>query len=134
MPNYDVIIVGAGSVGVPTAMALAEKGVKTLVVDKHPSAGQGENKHAIGGIRATHTDPAKIRVCLRSLEIFSTWQDTFGQDIEWLKGGYVYPVYRKRRKNCSSLSCRSRKNSVLTSISPALMTSLPRCPVSIARD
>ena len=44
MPNYDVIIVGAGSVGVPTAMALAEKGVKTLVVDKHPSAGQGENK------------------------------------------------------------------------------------------
>ena len=98
MPNYDVIIVGAGSVGVPTAMALAEKGVKTLVVDKHPSAGQGENKHAIGGIRATHTDPAKIRVCLRSLEIFSTWQDTFGQDIEWLKGGYVYPVYREEEE------------------------------------
>ena len=65
MPNYDVIIVGAGSVGVPTAMALAEKGVKTLVVDKHPSVGQGENKHAIGGIRATHTDPAKILVCLK---------------------------------------------------------------------
>jgi len=98
MSNYDVIIVGAGSVGVPTAMALAIKGVKTLVVDKHPSAGQGENKHAIGGIRATHTDPAKIRVCLRSLEIFSTWQDTFGQDIEWLKGGYVYPVYREEEE------------------------------------
>ena len=98
MPNYDVIIVGAGSVGVPTAMALAAKGIKTLVVDKHPSAGQGENKHAIGGVRATHTDPAKIRVCLRSLEIYSTWQNTFGQDIEWLKGGYVYPVYREEEE------------------------------------
>jgi sarcosine oxidase subunit beta len=98
MPNYDVIIVGAGSVGVPTAMALAEKGIKTLVVDKHPSAGQGENKHAIGGVRATHTDPAKIRVCLRSLEIYATWQETFGQDIEWLRGGYVYPVYREKEE------------------------------------
>jgi len=98
MPNYDAIIVGSGSVGVPTAIALAEKGIKTLVIDKHPSAGQGENKHAIGGIRATHSDPAKILVCLRSLEIFSTWQDTFGQEIEWLKGGYVFPVYREKEE------------------------------------
>ena len=91
---YDVIIAGAGSVGVPTAMALAELGLKPLVVDMHPSPGQGENKHAIGGIRATHSEPAKILTCRRSLEIFSTWQLLHGDDIEWLKGGYVFPVYR----------------------------------------
>ena len=93
---YDVIIVGAGSVGVPTAMALGELGIKPLVIDMHPSPGQGENKHAIGGIRATHSDPGKILTGRRSLEIFSTWQDRFGDDIEWLKGGYVFPVYRKK--------------------------------------
>ncbi len=92
--NYDVIIVGAGSVGVPTAMALAELGLNPLVIDMHPSPGQGENKHAIGGIRATHSDPAKILTCRRSLEIFSTWQQLHGDNIEWLKGGYVFPVYR----------------------------------------
>jgi len=92
---YDVIIVGAGSVGVPTAMALGELGIKPLVIDMHPSPGQGENKHAIGGIRATHSAPGKIMTCRRSLEIFSTWQDHFGDNIEWLKGGYVFPVYRK---------------------------------------
>ena len=91
---YDVIIAGAGSVGVPTAMALAELGLKPLVIDMHPSPGQGENKHAIGGIRATHSDPAKILTCRRSLEIFSTWQQLHGDNIEWLKGGYVFPVYR----------------------------------------
>jgi sarcosine oxidase subunit beta len=91
---YDVIIAGAGSVGVPTAMALAELGLKPLVVDMHPSPGQGENKHAIGGIRATHSEPAKILTCRRSLEIFSTWQPLYGDNIEWLKGGYVFPVYR----------------------------------------
>ena len=68
---YDVIVIGAGSVGVPIAMALGEKGIKTLVLDRNPSPGQGENKHAIGGIRATHSDPAKIVTCLRSIEIFA---------------------------------------------------------------
>jgi len=91
---YDVIIAGAGSVGVPTAMSLAELGIKPLVIDMHPSPGQGENKHAIGGIRATHSTPGKIRICRRSIEIFSTWEQLFGDNIEWLQGGYVYPVYR----------------------------------------
>jgi sarcosine oxidase subunit beta len=75
-------------------MALAELGLSPLVVDMHPSPGQGENKHAIGGIRATHSEPAKILTCRRSLEIFSTWQQLHGDNIEWLKGGYVFPVYR----------------------------------------
>lgn len=92
--NYDVIIAGAGSVGVPTAMSLAELGIKPLVVDMHPSPGQGENKHAIGGIRATHSTPGKILTCRRSIEILSTWQQRRGDNIEWLQGGYVYPVYR----------------------------------------
>jgi sarcosine oxidase subunit beta len=75
-------------------MALGELGIKALVIDMHPSPGQGENKHAIGGIRATHSTPGKILTCRRSIEIFSTWQDLQGDNIEWLKGGYVYPVYR----------------------------------------
>ncbi len=94
MTNYDAIIVGAGSVGVPTALALGSAGLKTLVLDSRPSPGQGENKHAIGGIRATHSDPAKILTCLRSIEIFSTWKNRYGDDIEWLQGGYTFPVYR----------------------------------------
>jgi len=76
-------------------MALGALGIKTRVIDMHPSPGQGENKHAIGGIRATHSDPVKILVCRRSLEIFASWEKQYGENIEWLKGGYVFPVYRK---------------------------------------
>jgi len=92
---YEAIIAGAGSVGMPTAMYLGEKGLRTLVIDMHPSPGQGENKHAIGGVRATHSAPGKILACLRSLQILSTWQQVRGDDIEWLQGGYLYPVYRE---------------------------------------
>jgi sarcosine oxidase subunit beta len=94
--SFDVIIIGAGSVGTPTAMFLAEAGIRTLVIDKFPSAGQGSNKHAIGGLRATHSDPAKIRICLRSLEIFSAWNSRTGESLEWHKGGYAFVAYTER--------------------------------------
>lgn len=92
--SFDVIVVGAGSVGTPAALSLAEAGLRVLVLDRAPSVGQGSNKRAIGGLRATHSDPAKIRLCLRSLEIFATWRDRYGDDIEWFKGGYSYVAYR----------------------------------------
>lgn len=98
MTNYDVIIIGAGSVGVPAAMAMAQAGVKVLVLDRFASQGQGSNKAAIGGIRATHSDPAKIRLCLRTLEVVSTWEETYGDDIEWTKGGYTFIAYRKHEE------------------------------------
>ena len=91
--NYDVIIIGAGSIGVPLAMSLAEKKLRPLVLEALPSVGQGQNKCAIGGVRATHSDGSKIKACLRSLDIFSTWHKKHGDDIGWLKGGYLFPVY-----------------------------------------
>ncbi len=93
--RWDAIVVGAGSVGLPTALALGREKLRVLVLDRHPSPGQGENKHAIGGVRATHSAPGKILLCRRSLEIFASWRETHGDDIEWLEGGYLYPVYRE---------------------------------------
>ncbi|MGB8952715.1 MAG: FAD-binding oxidoreductase [Candidatus Aminicenantales bacterium] len=96
--SYDVIVIGAGSVGAPAAFFLSEAGIRTLVIDRMPSAGQGSNKSAIGGLRATHSDPSKIRICLRSLEILSTWQERFGDNIEWHRGGYVFAVYGEQEE------------------------------------
>jgi len=91
--TYDVIIIGAGSIGTPSAYFLSKAGFSVLVIDKFPSAGQASNKHAIGGIRATHSDPAKIFLGNRSLEVFSTWQEKHGDDIEWHRGGYSFVAY-----------------------------------------
>jgi len=93
MTDYDVIIIGAGSIGVPTALASSKVGLKTLVIDSRASSGQADNKHAIGGIRATHSSKAKIWVCQRSIEIFSTWKKKYGDDLEWLQGGYTFVAY-----------------------------------------
>lgn len=91
---YDVIVIGAGSVGTPAAMYLAEQGMKVLCLDELASPGQGNNKCALGGIRATHSTPAKIKLCLDSLNVFANWEHNYGHDIEWYQGGYTFVAYR----------------------------------------
>ncbi len=91
--TYDVAVIGAGSVGVPAALALARAGLSVLVIDEMPSPGQLSNKKAIGGIRATHSDFGKIRVSQRSIEIFKGWKEAEGDEIGWLSNGYSYPAY-----------------------------------------
>ena len=94
--NFDAIVIGAGSVGLPIAHFLSLEGQKVLVLEAESSVGQGQNKTAIGGVRATHSDPAKILLCQESLKIFSRWEETYGYSIGWKKGGYCFPVYREK--------------------------------------
>jgi sarcosine oxidase subunit beta len=97
--TYDIAVIGAGSVGNPAAMFLAMKGLSVLVIEKAAAPGQGQNKAAIGGVRATHSDPAKISLGLRSVELFSTFHDVHGLDVGWKTGGYCYPVYDDHVQN-----------------------------------
>src|SRR5512136_678843 len=96
--SFDAVVIGAGSVGLPTACFLADAGLSTLVVDQFAGPGQGSNKAAIGGIRATHSTPAKIRLCLDSIRIFSTLHEKYGEEIEWTQGGYVFVAYREQEE------------------------------------
>ncbi len=63
------------------------------MLEQLASVGQASNKHAIGGIRATHSDPAKITLGNRSLDVFKSWQEQHGDDIEWRQGGYSFVAY-----------------------------------------
>ncbi|NMB02438.1 MAG: FAD-binding oxidoreductase [Firmicutes bacterium] len=93
MKNYDVVIIGAGSVGLPLAFRLGAKGINVAVVDRLSSVGQGQNKAAIGGIRATHSDRAKIKIGKASLELIRKLEPEFGEDVDYLEGGYLFPAY-----------------------------------------
>ncbi len=110
IPHYDVIIIGAGSIGTPAAFYLAQAGQKVLVIDRVPSVGQGSNKKAIGGIRATHSDPAKVRLCLRSIEIFKHWREMYGDEIEWVQGGYCFVAYREKEATALQEVARKQRN------------------------
>lgn len=93
MKNYDVVIIGAGSVGLPLAFRLGAKGLSVAVVEKLASVGQGQNKAAIGGIRATHSDRAKIKVGNASLDFIRQLKPEYGEDVDYVEGGYLFPAY-----------------------------------------
>ena len=85
---YDVIVIGAGSIGLPSALFLAEAGQKVLVIDTEHAPGQQSNKKAIGGVRATHSDFGKIQLCQRSIELFKSWKKSEGRHwlaLQWLQ-------------------------------------------------
>lgn len=113
MKYYDVIIIGAGSVGLPTAYSLAKEGLRVAVVDKLPSAGQGQNKAAIGGIRATHSDPAKIKIGKASLEFIRRLKPELGEDVDFVEGGYLFPVYDPEIENSLKQLLAIQKNAGL---------------------
>lgn len=93
---YDVVIIGAGSIGMPAALSLAQRGLKVLVIESEDAPGQKNNKKAIGGVRATHSDFGKISVCQRSIEIMRGWEQAWGDDIGWRSNGYSYPAYTEK--------------------------------------
>lgn len=93
MITSDILVIGAGSAGVPLAWSCARRGLSVVVLDKESSWGRGQNRAAIGGVRATHSDPAKIRICLESISMLSAMEKEFGLDIEWRQGGYMYVAY-----------------------------------------
>ncbi len=98
MKTFDVAIIGAGSVGLPLSYYLAKRGLKVGVIEKESSVGRGQNRAAIGGIRATHSDSAKIAICQMSLDIVKNFEAEHGIDIDWLQGGYMYPVWDEKRE------------------------------------
>ncbi|MBN1242096.1 MAG: FAD-binding oxidoreductase [Spirochaetales bacterium] len=95
----DIVIVGAGSIGLPLSYYLSKKGLKVVVLEKEASWGRGQNRAAIGGIRATHSDAAKIRIGQESLDIVPRLETEHGFHVEWKRGGYLFVAYDETREN-----------------------------------
>lgn len=98
MQKFDTVIIGAGSVGLPLSYYLSKKGQKVAVIEKEHSYGRGQNRAAIGGLRATHSDPAKIKICQMSIDILKNMEKDHGFEIDWLEGGYLYPIYEEAKE------------------------------------
>ncbi len=96
--STDVVIIGAGSIGLPLSYYLARKGVEVTVIERESSPGRGQHRAAIGGMRATHSDPAKIKICLRSLQIVRQLKEEHGLEVDWVQGGYLFPAYDEHKE------------------------------------
>jgi sarcosine oxidase subunit beta len=86
----SVVVIGGGVMGLSTAYHLAQAGVTDVVLVEKDELGSGSTCKAAGGVRAQFSDRVNIELGLRSLKVFETFKETFGQEIDLQQVGYLF--------------------------------------------
>lgn len=89
----DVVIIGAGIIGITTAWFLAKQGIKVLVCDKGRVAGEQSSRNW-GWIRQQGRDEAELPIMMESLKIWADLSKKIakeqGVDIGFRREGSLY--------------------------------------------
>ena len=86
----SVVIIGGGIMGVSAAYYLAAADVTEVVLVDADAFGSGSTSKAAGGVRAQFSDSINIKLALRSLRTFETFNEHFGQEIDFHQVGYLF--------------------------------------------
>jgi len=87
----DVIVIGAGIMGLSTAYHLAAKGCRSVIVlEKGPVPGCGSTGKNAGGIRHQFSSRINVELSRLSFEMFRNFEEEFDQDIDLNLCGYLF--------------------------------------------
>jgi sarcosine oxidase len=80
--DYDVIVIGAGVIGTATALALADRGRHTLVLERSSLAHKGGSSHGLNRIvRLTDFHPDYVRLNRIAMRAWEELQDAAGEQL-----------------------------------------------------
>src|ERR687887_6665 len=88
----DLVIVGAGIMGVSTAYHLALLGAGRVIVPERDTVCSGSTALASGGIRHQYANRIGIELTLHSIETYERFEDEFGVDPRFRQHGYLILV------------------------------------------
>jgi glycine/D-amino acid oxidase-like deaminating enzyme len=88
----DVVVVGAGIMGVSTAYHLARRGVGRVVVVERDDVCSGSTALASGGIRHQYANRIGVELTRHSIETYERFEDEFGVDPRFRQHGYLILV------------------------------------------
>jgi len=103
----DSIIIGAGIIGAATALALARKGWKPLVVDALPAAGYGSTSASCAIIRPYYSTVDGSAIAFESHYYWKDWREFLGVEDERGLAQYI---------NCGCTILKTEANGQLVSI------------------
>ena len=87
--SADVVIIGAGIIGITTAWFLAKQGIKVLVCDKGRVAGEQSSRNW-GWIRQQGRDEAELPIMMESMALWENLSNDIGVDIGFKREGSLY--------------------------------------------
>ncbi len=93
--SRQVVIIGAGLVGLSTAYYLAREGFKDIVVlEREATHAQGSSGRSAGGVRLEFSNPSSVRFSQFGLDVFQRFQDEFGISAGFKPCGYLFVTSR----------------------------------------
>lgn len=91
----DVVVIGAGVIGVTTALFLRRRGLRVVVVEKGRVAGEQSSRNW-GWIRQQGRDPDELPIMIEARRLWQALAAETGEDIGLVEGGVAY-LARGRR-------------------------------------
>src|SRR5499425_108409 len=85
----DVLIIGAGIMGVSTAYHLARLGVRRVVVLERDTVCSGSTALASGGIRHQYANRLGVELTTHSILVYERFEEEFGVDPNFRQHGYL---------------------------------------------
>ena len=110
MRNIDVVIVGAGIMGVSTAYHLARRRVGRIVVVERDGVCTGSTALASGGIRHQYANRIGIQLTTHSIETFERFEAEFGVDPHFRQHGYLILVTTEAELAQASTNVRLQRS------------------------
>src|SRR5262247_3074658 len=89
MDTAEVVIVGAGIMGVSTAYHLARLGVRRVIVLERDTVCSGSTALASGGIRHQYANRLGVELTMHAIVTYERFRDEFGVDPNFRQHGYL---------------------------------------------
>ena len=125
----DVLIVGAGVIGLSCGYHIANRGHRVRILEKKKLPGRGQSTRTGGGIRYCHGTKENILLSSLSKKFWKAFSTEFGINPSYQETGHLF--LSSTVKNLDSLFCTGLKNSLelkrfdktqIKSIWPELLT------------
>jgi sarcosine oxidase subunit beta len=105
----EIVIIGAGVVGLSTAYHLARAGLRGILVLERETVGSGSTGRSLGGFRVDFSTEVNIRFSLESMKALEGFAEEFGVDPDLRRIGYLLlttgeALAARLRENASRLA------------------------------
>lgn len=107
--HAEIVIVGAGIMGLSIAYHLARQGVKNVsVIDKSYLCGGASGRNG-GGIRAQWSSEANVRLMQESIRLCQDFANEFKINVWLRQGGYLFLARSEEKRRALEASCKLQR-------------------------
>ena len=114
--TYDAIVIGAGVMGASIAFHLAERGLKTAILERKVSA-SGATGHSSGLVRMHYDLAAESELTFKSYQLyFSDWKERVGGESGFQPTGFLQIAKREHEDKLRGNVANQQKIGINTSV------------------